>query len=135
MIEGGCNCGEIRYRIDGAPVAVAACHCTRCRRQSGSIYSVNLIVPIAAMTIEGSPSVFTDRDTTSGEPVRREFCGTCGSPIRSLIDASPGIAAVKAGTLDDPDPFAPALHVFTRSKVAWVDLPANVPQFEDARTG
>ena len=131
MIEGGCNCGGVRYRIEGEPITVAACHCTRCRRQSGGTFSVNLVVPIAAMTVEGALSRFTDRDTTSGAAVQREFCGTCGSPIRSLIDASPGIAAVKAGTLDDPDPYAPALHVFTRSKVAWVDVPAGVPQFAE----
>lgn len=129
MIEGGCNCGAIRYRIDGAPLAVAACHCTRCRRQSGSVYSVNLIVSPAAMTIEGVPQVFEDTDTGSGMPVLREFCGACGSPIRSVIGASPDVVAVKAGTLDDPDPYAPGLHVFTRSKVAWVELPPAVPQF------
>ncbi len=38
MIEGGCNCGAIRYRIEGEPLAVAACHCTRCRGQSGHTY-------------------------------------------------------------------------------------------------
>ena len=76
MIEGGCNCGAIRYRIDGAPLAVAACHCTRCRRQSGAAHSVNLLVSPAAMTIEGELSVFEDTDTTSGSAVYREFCGT-----------------------------------------------------------
>jgi hypothetical protein len=130
MIEGGCNCGQVRYRIDGAPLAVAACHCTRCRRQSGSIYSVNLIVPLAQMSIEGELSVFEDTDTTSGAPVYREFCGACGSPIRSRLGANPTVTAVKVGTLDDPEPFAPALHVFTRSKIGWVQIPAGTPQFE-----
>ena len=130
MIEGGCNCGAIRYRIEGAPLGVAACHCTRCRRQSGSAYSVNLLVRPAEMTIEGQLSVFEDKDTTSGSSVYREFCGTCGSPIRSVLGANPSVVAVKAGTLDDPDPFAPALHVFTRSKIGWVEIPAGIPQFD-----
>lgn len=130
MIEGGCNCGAIRYRIEGAPMGVAACHCTRCRRQSGSVYSVNLIVSPAAMAITGTPKVFEDRDTSSGAPVYREFCGECGSPIRSVLGANPNMVAVKAGTLDHPDAYAPGLHVFTRSKVAWVEVPAGTPQFE-----
>lgn len=130
MIEGGCNCGAIRYRIEGKPMGVAACHCTRCRRQSGSIYSVNLMVSPTAMTMQGIPSVFEDTDTTSGAPVFREFCGTCGSPIRSVLGANPAVVAVKVGTLDDPAPFAPALHVFTRSRIAWVELPSGTPQFE-----
>jgi len=82
------------------------------------------------MTVSGQLSSFKDEDTTSGEPVHREFCGTCGSPIRSLLNSPAGIVAVKAGTLDDPGSFAPQLHVFTRSKVAWLELPASVPQFE-----
>jgi hypothetical protein len=130
MIEGGCNCGAIRYRIEGEPMGVAACHCTRCRRQSGGTNSVNLIVSPAAMTITGTPKVFEDKDTGSGMPVLREFCGDCGSPIRSVLGSSPDIVAVKAGTLDDPDPYAPGVHVYTRSKIAWVEVPAGVPQFE-----
>lgn len=130
MIEGGCNCGAVRYRIDGAPLGVGACHCTRCRRQSGSAYSVNLIVSPSTMTVEGELSVFQDDDTVSGSPVYREFCGTCGSPIRSVLGANPSIVAVKAGTLDDPEPFAPGLHVFTRSKIGWIEIPADTPQFD-----
>lgn len=129
-MEGGCNCGAIRYRIDGEPVAVAACHCTRCRRQSGSSHSVNLIVSIDAMALQGTLTTFEDRDTTSGSPVYREFCGTCGSPIRSRLGANPAIAAVKAGTLDAPDAYAPTVHVFTRSKLDWVAIPDDLPRFE-----
>ena len=102
MIEGGCNCGAVRYTIDGPVLAVAACHCTRCRRQSGSIYSVNLLVAPAAMTITGALKTYEDTDTSSGLPVQREFCGSCGSPIRSIIGANPDMVAIKAGTLDDP---------------------------------
>lgn len=130
MIEGGCNCGAVRYRIEGEPLGVAACHCTRCRRQSGGAYSVNLLVPLAAMTVEGELSMFEDTDTTSGQPVYREFCGKCGSPIRSRLGANPAMVAVKVGTLDDPGPYAPRLHVFTRSKIDWVAIPADTPQFE-----
>ena len=63
------------------PLAVAACHCTRCRRQSGSVYSVNLLAPTAAVTIEGEVQVFEDTDTTSGNSgsatlnARGELCG------------------------------------------------------------
>lgn len=129
-MDGGCNCGAIRYRIEGEPMAVAACHCVRCRRQSGGAHSVNLVVSKAAMTVEGELAMFEDRDTTSGSPVYREFCGACGSPIRSLLAASPAIAAVKAGTLDEPGGYAPTIHVFTRSKLPWVEIPEGVPQFE-----
>lgn len=130
MFEGGCNCGAIRYRVEGTPLAVAACHCTRCRRQSGAAYSVNLVVRASAMTVAGTLAVYEDPETSSGSPVRREFCGSCGSPIRSVMTADPRVVAVKAGTADAPGDFAPTLHIWTGSKLPWVDLPPDLPQFE-----
>lgn len=127
---GGCNCGAVRYRIEGRPLAVAACHCTQCRRQSGAAYSVNLVVRAKDMTVEGPLKSWIDTDTESGAPLAREFCGSCGSPIRSAPSASPGIFAVKGGTLDNPAPFAPAIHIWTASKLPWVVIPEGLPQFE-----
>ncbi len=119
----------VRYRIETAPLGVLACHCVRCRKQSGSAYSVDLLVSPTAITMIGTPKVFTATDTSSGLPFYREFCGECGSPIRSVLGANPDVVIVKAGTLDDADPYAPGLHVFTRSKLAWVEVPTGAPQF------
>lgn len=128
-IEGGCNCGAVRYRLSGEPMAVAVCHCSNCRRQSGSAFSVNVVVRADAMAVTGDLTTWEDRDTESGAPVLRQFCATCGSPIRSLSAASPKVAIVKAGTADDPGRFAPAIHVWTASALPWVDIPAEMPQF------
>ena len=127
---GGCNCGAVRYRIESAPITVAACHCRQCRRQSGAAFSVNLVVRAKTMTIEGDVASWTDTDTESAAPLAREYCAACGSPIRSVPSSSPGIVAVKAGTLDDAAPFAPALHIWTSSKLPWVTIPKGLPQFE-----
>ena len=129
-MQGGCNCGAIRYTLKGPPLGVAACHCTSCRRQSGVAYSVNLIVRADAMGMEGEPARWTDHDTQSGQPLSREFCGTCGSPIRSVPSSSPKVLAVKAGTLDRPESAVPAMHIWTRSKLPWVTVPEGIPQFE-----
>lgn len=128
-LTGGCNCGAVRYSIESQPLAVMACHCTSCRRQSGAAYSVNLVVPVDAMTVTGELAVWSDPDTQSGQPVLRQFCGVCGSPIRSLPASAPGIFAVKAGTLDRPDELAPQAHVWTESRIAWVDVPEGMPSF------
>lgn len=130
ILHGGCNCGAVRYRISAAPLAVVACHCTQCRRQSGAAYSVNLVVRANTMIVEGVPASWEDRDTGSGAPLAREHCGRCGSPIRSVPSASPKFVAVKAGTLDDPSAYAPELHIWTRSKLPWVTIPEGLPSFE-----
>lgn len=128
-LSGGCNCGAVRYTLSARPFAVAACHCVNCRRQSGAAFSVNLVVRADAMKVDGDLRTFVDADTESGQPVERQFCGACGSPIRSVPRASPMIVAVKAGTLDEPDAFPPAMHIWTSSALPWVTIPADLPKF------
>ncbi len=84
------------------------------------------------MAVTGDLATWTDRDTESGKPVDRQFCGTCGSPIRSVIVSAPGIYAVKAGTLDEPQTHAPTLHVWLASALPWAAamIPGDVPQFD-----
>lgn len=130
MIEGGCNCGAIRYRAEGAPVVVAQCHCTNCRKQSGSAFSVNLLFKKDAVSHDGDLTVYEDKDTLSGNPVLRKFCGRCGSPIFSETTDGRGMLVVKAGTLDDPAPFAPAVSIWTATALPWVTLPEGQMKFE-----
>ena len=130
-LTGGCNCGAIRYVVSAPPLAVVACHCTRCRRQSGATYSVNLIVRASTMTMAGTPDSWLDHDTASGAPLAREHCGRCGSPIRSVPSAAPKFVALKAGTLDEPGSFAPSMHIWTRSKLPWVTIPDGMPTFDE----
>lgn len=122
-LEGGCNCGAIRYRIDGKPVAVAQCHCRNCQRQSGSAFSVNLLVPASTVTTTGALRTYEDHDTESGRPVLRQFCGECGSPIYSVTTPDNGMLVVKAGTLDDPGRATPQISLWTDTKLPWVALP------------
>lgn len=130
VISGGCNCGAIRYNIAAKPLAVAVCHCSNCRRQSGSAFSVNVVVPAGAMEIEGDMATYEDGDTESGSPVLRQYCTACGSPIRSMSTAQPKIAIVKAGTADNPGQFTPGMHVWTQSALPWVTIPEGLPRFE-----
>lgn len=129
-LSGGCNCGAVRYEIAGAPIAVAACHCTRCRKQSGAAFSINLIVRASTMTVEGELASYLETDTESGAPIDRQFCAACGSPIRSIPTAAPKMIAIKAGGLDDPAPFPPQMHIWTRSALPWVMIPEGLPRFD-----
>lgn len=129
-LTGGCNCGNIRYELQSPPFIVAACHCVNCRKQSGAPYSVNLAMSAKAVTIHGDLTRYEDRGDESGQPVLRDFCGTCGSPIRSVPAATPKIVAIKAGTLDNPDPYPPTVHIWTCSSVAWAQIPADAIRFE-----
>lgn len=129
---GGCQCGAVRYTITGEPVAVIACHCTECQRQSGSAFGLTMIVRDEALKLEGTLKAFT-READSGRPITCYFCPECGTRIYHDPSSRPGTKNVKPGTLDDPSWLDPALHVWTRSKQPWVVIPEGVPTLEEQR--
>lgn len=128
-IRGGCNCGAVRYELARPPIMVAVCHCRNCRRQSGSAFSVNMIIPMQAMTLTGDLTTYEDQDTESGQPVLRQFCSGCGTPLCSLSANSPGLAIIKVGTADEPEHFVPTMHIWTSTALPWVSLDASLPHF------
>ena len=117
--EGGCLCGAVRYVLKAEPVTTAVCHCTHCQRQSGGVFSTNLVVPEAAYVQTGETKVYDDNGD-SGQSVWRHFCPNCGSPIISRIAVMPGVVMVKAGTLDDMSGVTPDIEVYTDHAADWI---------------
>ncbi|MEE1877029.1 GFA family protein [Altererythrobacter litoralis] len=127
-LTGGCLCGQVRYELTADPLMCLTCHCKNCQRQAGSAYSIIVGVPEGALKVEGEVKTFNDKGD-SGGTVQRQFCPDCGSPLFSLVEASPGLVWVKAGTLDDTSAIKPSLHVYTKSKQDWVEL-GDIPGVE-----
>lgn len=123
---GGCLCGQVRYELEGDPVATAVCHCTNCQRQSGAAFSINHLATEAQLTITGDLTTFEDAGE-GGSKVYRKFCGRCGSPIISTLESMPGMAAIKVGTLDDTSTVTPGVQLWCDSKQNWVELSSNLP--------
>jgi hypothetical protein len=90
---------------------------------------VNLWIERSCVTASGAvPRSFALR-AGSGRPHEVFFCGDCGTTLWSRYHLVPAALFVRAGTLDDPRAIAPDVHLFTRSKLPWVALPAGVPAF------
>ncbi len=127
-IKGSCLCGEVKYKSSADPLMIAACHCTHCRKQSGSAFSVNIGVPASSVTITGDSLKTYEDIGTSGKPVLRNFCGNCGSPIFSDIKATDGLYFIKVGTLDDSSWVVPGAEIWCDSKVSWGALDESLPK-------
>jgi len=112
-IEGGCQCGAVRYRATGRPIVFYLCHCTECQRQTASAFGESLRFDANDVEIAGKVST-TWRTAESGRKRFGHFCPTCG--VR-LVHGSEGgsVVNVKAGTLDDTSWLIPAGHIWTRS--------------------
>ena len=132
-ITGGCLCGAVRYTCESDPLLCVTCHCKNCQRQAGSALSVIIGVPEGAVQFEGELTTYNDTGD-SGATVRRQFCGTCGSPVFTRVDTPPGMMFIKAGTLDDTSILKPAFHCYTKSKQDWVDL-GEIPSFDTVPQG
>jgi hypothetical protein len=119
-LDGHCLCGQVTYTCDAEPIISGICHCTECRRQSGSAWSMVVGVERDSIEIKGeSLGDFVTIGTDSESPVHRHFCTNCGSPIVSLPEWSPDVAFIKAGTLDDPTVVEPELEAWCESAVPW----------------
>jgi hypothetical protein len=126
-VTGGCACGEVRYRLVSDPLFVHCCHCLNCQRQTGSAFVINVLIEADRVELlAGEPQpVDVPRDRGTQRIWR---CPTCRVALYSRY-TSAQMRFVRAGTLDDPAGVAPDVHIYTRSKLPWVELPAGVPAF------
>jgi hypothetical protein len=130
-LEGGCACGAIRYRLAANPMIVHACHCRDCQRVTGGAFVINLWIERRLVeTLSGTPRSFRLAGG-SGKAHDVFFCGACGTYVWSRYQGAPGDALfVRAGTLDTPEAVTPDVHIFTRSKLPWLELPKEARSFE-----
>lgn len=115
--QGGCQCGAVRYEITGSPVAVYACHCTECQRQSGSAFAMSAVIPQEHFRItRGDPKMYA-RQTSPTKTMECWFCADCGTRLYHMPGgASYANRNVKPGTLDDTAWLTPTLLDAQRSK-------------------
>jgi len=129
-LAGACQCRAVGYEIRAAPLAVYACHCTECQRQSGSAFSLSLIAPREAVVIAQGSAHRWRRQHESGRVVQCVLCGNCGSRLFHEPEANPKVTIVKPGTLDDTAWLHPVGHIWTRSAQKWFPLPADTVNYE-----
>jgi hypothetical protein len=126
LLEGGCACGAVRYRLASDPLFIHCCHCLNCQRQTGSAFAINMLIEadrLEVLTGELHP-VDVPRDDGSMQRIYR--CPSCQIAVYSEY-TRPEVRFVRAGTLDTPSSVAPDIHIFTKSKLPWVTLPESVP--------
>ena len=117
-ITGSCLCGKISYEYTGEIGPSGYCHCSDCRKVTGSAFLVSSYK-------SAKYSKFAD----GGGEIIREFCPNCGSPLFTFSPDYPDYVWVKSGSLDDPGVVKPAHQGWTDSKVEWADIPHNITSY------
>lgn len=122
-LEGGCQCGAVRYRITGAPVMAALCHCTMCRRANAAPAVAWAMVEEGRIAFSQAPTVYE-----SSPGARRGFCARCGTPISFTADYLPGLVDVTIGSLDQPARVAPQFHYWDDERLPWLRIDDGLPR-------
>lgn len=126
-MDGRCTCGEVRFRLTDRPLFTHCCHCSWCRRETGSAFVLNALIETACIEVTaGVPlEVLTPSESGAGQRILR--CPACHVALWSHYSgAGPRFAFVRVGTLADPAALPPDIHIFTASKLPWVILPTGV---------
>ncbi len=129
-LDGGCACGEIRYRLGLPPMFVHCCHCQDCQRQTGSAFVLNAITETDRIELlKGDPEpVAVPTDSGRSHDIYR--CPVCHIALWSDYGKRPHLRFLRVGTLDNAAAIEPDVHIFIRSKLPWVRLPDNARAFE-----
>jgi hypothetical protein len=130
LLQGQCLCGTVRYTVADEFRYAANCHCSQCRRTTGSAFK-----PFAG--IESAKLQFTQGAEQTlrygDEQGYDQHCGRCGSLLYSLVREGQYVH-VALGTLVDAPSIRPDKHIFVGSKAPWYEITDGLPQFQEFPT-
>lgn len=126
-LTGGCQCGAVRYEIEGEPVHHALCHCGDCRASAGAPAVAWMALPSAGFRVTQGAAVAYNSSGTAF----RHFCGTCGTGLYYINEQLlPGIVDVQSATLDDAQGHAPGIQIQTAERLGFMARLDDLPAFE-----
>lgn len=132
-LSGGCACGAIRYETDADPIVMLNCHCSDCRKASGSGYAAIVVVRKDSLQITGEVRFHNVRGG-SGKTVGRGFCANCGSPVLVRLERLPDVLGIQAGSLDDPGQHKPSMDLYIDSAPPWDSMRPDTTKFPRGRS-
>ena len=128
-LEGGCACGQVRYRLKTAPLFVHCCHCKDCQRQTGTAFVLNALIETDRVDrLSGNTTLFP-MPTDSGKPHEVARCATCGTAVWSHYGGLTKLSFIRVGTLDEPSRCRRTCISTPARSCRGSRCPPNVPSF------
>ncbi|UXH99969.1 GFA family protein [Photobacterium sp. TY1-4] len=128
MYQGSCLCGGVQFVIIGKITDIIHCHCSLCRKSSGTAFATNGFVKTADFRIEQGEGLVQHFEMKPGR--KRHFCGRCASPLFSSNEADPSRIRLRLGVLDSDIEERPLSHNFVTSKANWDSLDVDLPHYD-----
>lgn len=129
-LTGHCVCKTLTYTLTAPPLITHCCHCTYCQQETGSAFALNTVIETYNFTLTSPTRArIVNRPSPSSPDGSQHLVATCPNPncnvdVYAFYAGNTATVYVKAGTLDEASRVRvrPDVHIFTRSKVEWVDL-------------
>jgi len=129
MISGNCLCGEVVYQLNSDINTIVFCHCSRCRKQTGTAFNSSAIIKKKDFTfIKGETNV----KIYAKDGVNRHFCSNCGSHIFSVRDNDRNNYRLRIGLINEPIMTENRIHIYTDSKANWDNICDGYTQYPDS---
>ena len=128
MYTGKCLCGQVEVTITGEINDIIHCHCSLCRKNSGTAYATNGFINASEFEITSGKDKLSQFSFKPGR--YRYFCTCCGSPVYSANEQDPARFRIRLGILDSDISERPISHNFVSSKANWEELDANLPRYD-----
>ncbi|GHA31797.1 hypothetical protein GCM10007989_29830 [Devosia pacifica] len=121
IYEGGCRCGAVRYKVEGAPQIVGLCHCAECRKETGSAFLHYADWPMDRFSVEGRYETYDGRS----------FCPRCGGTLFHLSEEE-SRAEIAIASLDAaPSAFTPHREGWIKRRESWLTACPEAEQFKE----
>ena len=121
-IEGGCRCGQVRFKVSAPPLLTMACHCTGCQRMTASAFSLSAAIPGEGFTVtRGEPVI----GGLHGDDTHHYFCPHCMSWLFTKAEGMDWFVNIRTPMLDEPAWAQPFIETWTREALPWVQLPVT----------
>jgi hypothetical protein len=129
-LTGSCACGAVAFEITAPFDTAGYCHCTRCQKRSGAMWSANAMVAREGFAILRGEDKVREWDPP-GEGLPKAFCSECGGHLWSV---GPGIYGVRLGALDGDPGIRPEWRQWLESAPDWEPIPDDgVPRYPQRR--
>ena len=127
-LEGRCLYGAVHYEVSGEPTRFHHCHCSRCRKATGTGHATNLFLQPGTLRWTRGEDRVRSFKVPQAERFANQFCVDCGARLPRLVAGTDQVM-IPAGSLDDPVALEPQARIFQDSRAAWSCAGDTLPTF------
>jgi hypothetical protein len=131
-LTGGCLCGGVRFEVSEPLASAGYCHCTRCRRRTGTAASAQARLVPGSLRVTAGDELLRSYDPPGG--FAKVFCSACGGALWSRPPDDPQPAAVRLGAFDDDPGIRPSYRQYVAYAAPWEPIPDDgLPRYPEGR--